>query len=132
MRFIVFLRNGKPKPPTVTGVFLFAKTMDYIITNHLTEQEAKDMLKDAAQDYRLTLSELGMISRLLNSDYTVSYYSIIRKKTRLEFFSIEVIMQKLSKRGYCKGLKNELPNDVIELWTLTPYYKSKQQNNHQP
>jgi len=22
-----FLRNGKPKPPTVTGVFLFAKTM---------------------------------------------------------------------------------------------------------
>jgi len=27
MRFIVFLRNGKPKPPTVTGVFLFAKMM---------------------------------------------------------------------------------------------------------
>jgi hypothetical protein len=27
MRFIVFLRNGKPKPPTVTGVFLFANMM---------------------------------------------------------------------------------------------------------
>jgi DNA-binding MarR family transcriptional regulator len=100
--------------------------MDYIITNHLTEQEAKDMLKDAAQDYRLTLEEVGMIFRLLNSSFVPSYYSTIRKKLGVKYATIDKIMKRLATTGYCRGMYIESPNGDVELYTLTPYYKVNQ------
>ena len=115
-----FLRNGKPKPPTVTGVFLFAKTMNYIITNYLTELQRENLLCRAIHDPKLPLDQLGMIVRLLNNKCSNIYYTVIQESYNITERQIDWTMAGLCEKGYAKPILDAPRNGCRDLWTLIP------------
>jgi hypothetical protein len=112
--------DGIPKPPTVTGVFLFAKMMEYIITNHLTELQQVNLLCRAIHDPKLPFDQLGMIVRLLNNKSSNNFYTVIQESYNITESQIDSIMAGLSKKGYAKPVFDEDHNGYRDLWTLIP------------
>jgi hypothetical protein len=110
---------NQSRPPS-QAFFYLQKTMEYIITNHLTELQQVNLLCRAIHDPKLPLDQLGMIVRLLNNKSSNNFYTVIQESYNITESQIDSIMAGLSKKGYAKPIFDEGHNGYRDLWTLIP------------